>query len=143
MANMYGKVASYEPSYLLSDPTGANLIAVSAEPGNGTVERGTVLYRKENGMYAPAAAGNATAGNDLVVLDETVDTDAEATIAETVRVYRAGRLISGKVVLAEGAAVTPAIALVLRQQGIVLTAMESADTFDNTLPGEPEAANAT
>ena len=38
------------PGYLLADPQGAELIAIPCEPGNGVIKRGTVVYRKSNGM---------------------------------------------------------------------------------------------
>lgn len=130
--SLFETIGTSNPEYLMSDPQGADMIAIPCEPGNGTVKRGTVMYRKATGMYAPAAAANVISTNSLVVLDESVDTSANATVAEDARAYRAGRLIAGKVTLAADAAVTPDLALILRQQGIVLDQMESTAEFNNS-----------
>jgi hypothetical protein len=131
--SMYEVIGTNNPEYLLADPQGADIIAIPVEPGNGTIARGTVMYRKSTGLFAPAASGNATSSNFLVVLDESVNSSANMVIAEVARAFRAGRLIAGKVTLAAGADVTAAIALVLRQQGIVLDqATMTAAEFDNS-----------
>lgn len=130
--SLFETIGTSNPEYLMSDPQGADMIAIPCEPGNGTVKRGTVMYRKATGMYAPAAAANVISTNSLVVLDESVDTSANATVAEDARAYRAGRLIAGKVTLAADAAVTPDLALILRQQGIVLDQMEGTAEFNNS-----------
>nr|DAR77779.1 MAG TPA: hypothetical protein [Caudoviricetes sp.] len=113
------------PGYLLADPQGAELIAIPCEPGNGVIKRGTVVYRKSNGMYAAAANAQVTATNMLAVIDETVDTDANANVAENARAYRAGRLIYGKVTLASDAALSAANMVVLRGQNIVFDQMDA------------------
>ncbi len=129
--SLYEVIGTNNPEYLLADPQGADIIAVSCEPGNGTVKRGTVMYRKDNGMYAPADTGNVTASNMLVVLDESVNTNANMAVAEDARAYRAGRLIYGKVTLASDAALSAANIAVLRGQGIVFDRMDTAETFAN------------
>lgn len=129
--SLYSKIGESSPTYLLADPQGADVIAISCKPGNGTVKRGTVMYREANGMWSPAAAANAVATNQLAVLDETVDTTASATIAEDARAFRAGRFIKGKVTLAADAAVTADVEVVLRTQGIVFDPMVSNETFNN------------
>lgn len=118
--NLFGTIGTSNPEYLLADPNGCHKIAIPCEPGNGTVKRGTIMYRKANGMFAPAAAANAVSTSYLAVLDETVDTDANLGIAEDAAAYQNGRLIAGKVTLASDGEVTAAIELVLRQQGITL-----------------------
>ena len=128
---MYKVIATNDATYLLHDPQGADVIAVPLEPGNGTIHRGTILYRKSSGMYAPAATGDVVSTNNLVVLDEEVNTDANMTIAEDAKAYRAGRLIAGKVTLKADGTVTAAHALVLRGQGILLEPMDSTSTFNN------------
>ncbi|MDD3881898.1 MAG: InlB B-repeat-containing protein [Eubacteriales bacterium] len=128
---MYNVIGTNNPTYLLADPQGADLIAIPCEPGNGTVKRGTIMYRKSSGMYAPAATGDVVITNNLAVLDEEVNTDASMTIAEDARAYRAGRLVAGKVTLKSDGTVTAAHALVLRNQGIMLDRMENTSTFDN------------
>ena len=94
--SLYEVIGRNEPDYLLYDPNGAERIAVPMEPGAGTVNRGTVCYRKESGMYAAAAAAQAVGTNYLVVLDETVDTgDGDTAVAATA--FRSGKLVKGKV----------------------------------------------
>ena len=129
--SMYEVIGTNNPEYLLADPNGADLIAIPCEPGNGKINRGTVMYRGQDGMWLPATATEAVDTNSLVVLDESVDTDANATIAEDARAYRAGRLIAGRVTLKDSAELTDAVQLVLRKQGIVLDQMACTETFDN------------
>ena len=135
--SLYEVVGTKNPTYLLSDPQGAEKIAIPCEPGNGIVKRGTVMYRKETGLWAPAAEGNAVSTNQLAVLYETVDTaglDAGTkVIAEDARAYRAGRFVKGRVTLAADAAVTAAAEVVLRAQGIVFSQMAGAAAFDNSV----------
>ena len=131
--SMFEVIGTENPNYLLHDPQGAEVVAIPCAPGNGTIQRGTVMYKKTGGMYAPAAAAQATGSYDLVVLDEEVNTSANMLVAEDARAYRAGRLIAGKVTLAAGAALTAAAALALRLQGIVFDWMDAAGSdFDNT-----------
>lgn len=134
--SLYEKIGEKNPTYLVADPTGLDTIAIPCAPGNGIVPRGTVMYRAATGLYAPAAAANVVSTNQLVVLDETVDTTASATIAEDARAIRAGRLIAGKVTLAAGADLTEANKVILRTMGIVFDVMESTDTFNNVVAEE-------
>lgn len=130
--SLYKKIGESNPTYLLSDPQGADKIAIPCKPGNGVVGRGTLMFRDGDGMYAPATAADVVATKFLVVLDETVDTDANASIAEDAAAYRAGRMIAGKVLLKDGSTPDAAAALVLRQQGIVLNhMMDTAPEFNN------------
>lgn len=86
-------------------------------------------------MWAPAASANAVATNQLVVLNETVNTAGVATeggtIAEDAAAYRAGRLIAGMVTLAAGATLTAEAVLALRNQGIVLDQKTNTEAFNN------------
>lgn len=132
--SMYEVIGTNKPDYLLSSPEGADKIAVPVKPGNGTVKRGTILYRDDTGMYVPAAAAEAVDGKFLVVLDETVDTTKNASVAEDAAAYRAGKLARGKVMTKDGAAATAAIELVLRKQGIMIEQTETTKTFKNTTP---------
>lgn len=120
---LYDEIGASNPAYLLADPQGADKIAIQCEPGNGVVKRGTVMYRKASGQYAPAASANVAATNMLAVLDETVDTSANTSIAEDAAAYRAGRFVFGKVTLASDAALSAANQVVLRGQGIVFDQM--------------------
>lgn len=131
--NMYEVIGTNNPEYLLADPEGADLISIPCEPKNGTIKRGTVVYRKASGMYAPAAAANVVSTNMLAVLDETVDTDANETVAEDARAFRGGRLIYSKVFLTGDVALTAANIVVLRGEGIVFDQMDTAAEFKNTI----------
>ena len=134
--SLYKKVGESNPMYLLSDPQGAEKIAIPCKPGNGTINRGTLMFREDNGMYAPATAADVVNTKSLVVLDETVNTDANATVAEDAAAYRAGRMIAGKVLLKDGTAPNAAAQLVLRQQGIVFNQMmDTAPDFNNEVGG--------
>ena len=133
---MYSVVGTNNPEYLLADPIGADVVAISMEPGNGTVKRGTVVYRKSTGMCAPAAEANVVNTNQLYVLDEQVDTDADPEIAEDAKAYRAGKLIYGRVTLANDAELTEAAVTVLRGQGIVFNQMDTAAEFNNKISQE-------
>lgn len=131
--SLYEVIGTKQPDYLLADPVGGDKIAISVKPGNGVIKRGTVMYREESGMWSPAAAENAIDTNHLCVIDETVDSNANATVAEDAAAYRAGKLIRGKVVLKADGEVTDAIALVLRKQGIVLDYMVPGAEHNNSI----------
>lgn len=129
--SLYEVIGTNNPEYLLADPNGADLIAIPCKPGNGKINRGTVMYRGTDGMWLPASAAEAVDTNMLAVLDESVDTTASATVAEDARAFRAGRLIAGKVTLKDGAELTAAVQLALRKQGIVFDQMVGTGTFTN------------
>lgn len=129
--SLYEVIGTNNPEYLLADPNGADLIAIPCKPGNGKIDRGTVMYRGADGMWLPASAAEAVDTNMLAVLDESVDTTASATVAEDARAFRAGRLIAGKVTLKDGVELTAAVQLALRKQGIVFDQMVGTGTFTN------------
>ena len=134
MSDLYNVVGTSANKQLLADPQGADVVAVPVEPGNGNIKRGTILYRKATGLWAPAASGNILTTNMLVVLNEDIasgDSVGVGAVAEDAAAYRAGRFISGKVTLASDGTVTDAHKVVLRKQGIVFDQMESTDTFNN------------
>lgn len=120
--NMFETIGTNNPAYLLADPNCADVIAIPVEAGQGVVARGTVMYRKTNGAWAAATASDVVATNMLSVIDESVDTAASEN-NEVAKAYRAARLISGKVTLKGGAAITAAQAIILRTQGIVFDQM--------------------
>lgn len=133
---MYKTIGTWDPSYLLADPNGAQAISIPCAPGNGVIERGQLMKRGSNGMYVPAAAADIVNTNYLVVVDDVVDTTENATIAAEARAYRAGRLIESKLLLSGGGTLTAAHKLVLRQQGIMLDIlMEDAAEFNNSTEG--------
>lgn len=140
MSDLYGVVGTSDYANLLADPLGADKISIPCEPGNGDVAIGTVMYRKASGMYAPAAAANAIATNQLVVLGENVATGTApasgvVAVAEDAAAYRAGIFVDGAVKLAAGAALTDAIKVVLRGQGIKFDKKEAVTEFNNTVTG--------
>ena len=140
MSELYTKIGESGYDQLLADPQGADVIAVPCEPGNGDIKRGTILYRKASGLWAPAAAAQIVNTNQLVVLNEAVATGSApasgvTATAEDAAAYRAGRFIDGRVTLAADAALTEAHKVVLRQQGIVFDKKESTTTFTNTVTG--------
>lgn len=140
MSELYKKIGVSGYDQLLADPQGADVIAVPCEPGNGDIKRGTILYRKASGLWAPAAAAQIVNTNQLVVLNEDVATGSApasgtTVTAEDVAAYRAGRFIDGRVTLAADAALTEAHKVILRQQGIVFDQKENTSTFTNTVTG--------
>ena len=133
MSSIYDVIGTSNPAFLLADPIGADPIAVPMEPGNGTVKRGTVIYRKASALWAPAANADVTTSNMLAVLNEDVNTGTELNgdmVAEDAAAYRAGRFIDGKVTLASNATLSAANKVVLRLQGILFKVDENADEID-------------
>ena len=134
MTDLYSTIGSRAYDNLLADPQGADVIAIPCRPGNGSIKRGTVMYRESSGLWSPAASGQITTSYMLAVLNEDVETGDSVepgAVAEDAAAFRAGRFIDGKVKLASNADVTAAHKVVLRMQGIVFNPMESADTFQN------------
>ena len=134
MANLYGTIGQSTPEHLLADPLNARPIAIPMEPGNGTVKRGMVVYRKASGFWAPAGSAAITTSNLLAVLNEEIDT-GEGTVAENAAAYQTGRFIDGKVFYDNSGtptAVTAAHKVALAKQGIFFDqSVESAPEFDN------------
>ena len=135
MSKLYDVIGSTGYANLLSDPQGADVIAINCEPGNGVVPAGTVMYRTATGLYKPAASAQITTSYMLVVLGETVDTGTELdgeTVAEEAKAYRAGMFIDGAVFLASKNALTAAHKVVLRLDNIVFDKKDAAaNTFEN------------
>lgn len=134
MSELYSKIGEKAYSKLLADPQGADVFAITCEPGNGTIPRGTLVYRKSSGLWAPAASANVTTNNMLAVLNETVDTGdavAPGAVAEDAAAYRAGRFVDGCVKLASNGSLSAAHKVVLRLQNIVFSPDDAAAGFDN------------
>lgn len=134
---LFETIGMTEKSNLLSDPVGAEKIVVPIEPGSGTINRGTIVYRKDTGLWAPAAASNIVITNVFAVLDETVisaaATDEESKVAEDALAYRSGNFINGSVTLAEDAVVTEAHKAVLIRQGIKFDHKTETASFENSV----------
>jgi len=127
MSQMYGKIGENKPEYLLADPQDADMIAVPLKPKQGVVPRGMIAYRTATGQYAAAEEDDVTEENSLVVIDERVDTDLEATIAENARAFRAARLVRERVILKDADTLTREAELILRKQGLVFEPIHSAE----------------
>lgn len=141
MSNLYGIIGQSTPDHLLADPMNGNPISVPMEPGNGTIKRGTVVYRKSAGFWAPAASADIVNTNLFAVLNEEIETgetpESGATVvAENAAAYRTGTFIDGRVTLASDAALTAAHKVVLARQGIIFSVKSEADEFDNGVTGE-------
>lgn len=130
---LYKKLGETLNEKLLADPIGADPIAIPMKPKQGTVKKGTIVFREANGLYSAAKEADAVITNSLAVLDETIDTDLDANVADVARAYRAGRLVESAVKLAADAAITPAVKLVLRNQGIMLDVADDAPQFNNKI----------
>lgn len=140
MAELYGVIGTSNTVNLLADPQGADKIAIPCEPGNGDIPAGTLMYRKDSGLWAPAASAQVVNTNQLAVLKEAVASGAapasgETAVAEDGIAYRAGCFIDGAVTLAASATLTEAHKVILRQQNIVFDKKESTTTFTNTVTG--------
>lgn len=140
MSELYGVIGTRTYDQLLADPQGADVITIPCKPGNGAVKCGTIMYREATGLYSPAASEQIVNTNQLVVLNEDVDTGsapASGTVAVAVdaAAYRAGRFADGRVKLAADVALTDAHKVILRMQNIVFDQMENTATFDNTVTG--------
>lgn len=133
---MFETIGKWEPDYLLSDPNGAARLAIPCAPGNSVIQRGMIMKRGDNGMYEPAAAADIVNTNFLVILDETVDTNASETVAAEAAAFRGGRVIVSRVHLKDDGTLTAAHKLVLRQQGFLMDIlMGEAEEFNNSTEG--------
>ena len=127
MENLFGTIGTHEPSYLLASNYDTDAVAISVEPGNGTIPSGAVMYRKTGVLYAPAASANIVTTNNLVVLRDDVDTTTSETVAVAAAAYRRAKFIAGKVLVKNGdnyEAISAAQEAVLRKQGIELSPMD-------------------
>lgn len=129
MENLFGTIGRKDPRYLLASNYDANAIAVSVEPGHGTIPAGAVMYRKSDSvLYAPAATANIVTTNNLVVLRDDVDTTTSDSVAVAAAAYRRATFIAGKVLVYDGSSayepITAAHAIVLRKQGLELSPMD-------------------
>lgn len=138
MENLFGTIGTHEPSYLLASNFDTDAIAISVEPGNGTIPAGAVMYRKSGVLYAPAASANIASNNNLVVLRDDVDTTTNAAVAVAAAAYRKAKFLAGRVLYndsGEYKAITSAHAIVLRGQNLELS------PFDNWEDDAVEADN--
>lgn len=135
MSELYSTIGSRSYANLLADPQGADIISIPCKPGNGSIKRGTVMYREPTGLWSPAASGQISTSYMLAVLNEDVETGdsiAAGAVAEDAAAFRAGCFIDGKVKLASNGTVTESHKIVLRMQGIVFDKMDGADGLHNS-----------
>lgn len=135
MSKLYNTVGTSAPDQILAKVE-ADPIAVNLLPGQGELQRGTLLYKDANGFYAKAASAQITTSYDLVVLNEDMDTGNGGTaVAEVAAAYREGTFIDGRVKYNSGGtmeSVTAAHKVALRLFGIKFSqSVESAGAFEN------------
>lgn len=129
MTELYKTIGQSVPETL--EAGGGKQVAISMEPGNGTVKHGTVLYRKSNGFYAPAAAGNITDDSILVLLVNDTDTDQSENVATPAAVYISGEMLYKDVVLADGVTtLNAAQAHIMRKLGFILAPLDELKSAD-------------
>lgn len=133
----YKEIAESNPEYLIAYPLGAERIGISVAPGQGIIKRGTVVYQQANGLFAPAGSAQIVGTNYIAVLDETVDTNENASVAAAVRAYIKGRLFAKYIILANNDTLTAANELVLRQQGITLDEIVGDRVLKTAIPPLP------
>lgn len=130
--SLYGKIGESNPSALLAEADGVRKISVAMAPGNGIAARGAICYKDAaTGMYKPAALADIIDANQLVVLDETVDTDESTEIGMAAAAYREATLIREKVTITGEDALTRAAEATLRKQGLYLSPNNDSPDFDN------------
>lgn len=121
MENLFGTLGQSDVKDLLA--TGdSKAVAISLEPGSGTIPAGTLIYKKTNGFYAPAAAAQISTSYNLLVLKDDTDISTSAGIGIAAAAYESGCFKAGKVLKDDGnsgyEAVSAAEAIVLREFGI-------------------------
>ena len=133
--SLFNTIGTNTPTALIARPDNLDPISVPLYPTPGTYKPGTLMYRMASGFYAPAASGNAVTSNMLVVLGEEITVESGETVAPAVQAYRAGCFVDGAVKYdnsGTATAVTEAMKVVLRKQGIVFLPMaDTAADFDN------------
>ena len=121
MENLFGTIGQSDVKDLLATGN-SRPVAVNLEPGSVTLPAGALIYRKESGLYALAAAAQISASYNLLVLANDADISTSAGIAIAAKAYESGCFKAGKVLKDAGnsgyEAVSAAEAIVLRQFGI-------------------------
>lgn len=98
----------------------AETFSVQLAPGQGTLERGSLLAAGDSGM---TLIDTATTGTANAVLAEEVDTgdDAEATDTVEAVAYRTGHFNANMLIVADGYEITAADKEALRVAGILIS----------------------
>ena len=123
---LYGdNYAKYEPNSIFASGAGARAIAIAVAAGEGSLKRGSILVRDTDNTYKFAATADVVATNNLVILDEDLETGSDNTQMATVsRGWSSGVFMSGKLILKSNGALTAANMAALSNMGIKLKAYE-------------------
>lgn len=104
---------------ILADAQNAVLKSVVMGSGSGTVPLGAVLYKNAESQWQPAASANIVAGTELAIAMEPVETgDIAGGDGIAASALFAGVVVGENLTLTDEAALTDAMLLVLRGQGI-------------------------
>lgn len=123
--SMYGTIGQSRDFSLLAGTGTERVIGVSVKPGSGLLERGTLVQKGADGLYAPAKTGSLASGA-CAVLENDTDTGSEASgIAPSAAAYASGLFLSAKLKLKTGS-LTAADLLELRRQGILTDNMDGS-----------------
>lgn len=95
----------------------ADVFSVQLEAGQGILERGTLLARKDDGIMEMIAT--ATTGKANAVLSDPVDTGDTEGEAVTGIAYRTGHFNTNRLIVAEGYEITATDREALRVAGIM------------------------
>ena len=128
MGNLIQNIGTSVDQSLLAD-TRFNRIGVAIFPGEGELERGTVIARDASGMYKAAVSGSLD-NVMLAILDETIDAGTESTgIGVTARAYESGTFIRERVKFEAGSVLSDADVLALAKLNLLMRITEG--TLDN------------
>lgn len=131
--DMYAVLGTSADYSLLAGTGTESEIGVALAPGNGALERGTIIKKGANGLYAPATTGGMAGGECAVLMNDEYTGAEKNGIAPSAAAYKTGRFLSGKVKLATGS-LSAADVLELRRQGITIDGM-SGTLNNEVVPG--------
>ena len=125
---LYQNLGTSPDNNLVADAEGLVRIGAIIHPGEGELDRGTILAKDASGMYKPAVSGAMT-GKMLCILDEAVDSGSDTTgDGVSARVYERGTFIYEKVALVSGT-LSADDQVAMRTQGLFLRVLDG--TIDN------------
>lgn len=127
---LYETIGTSTVRKLLASTEGVRKATLPIQPNEAAIPAGTVLYRQASGLWTPAAAAQIVDANALAVLNEDLAVNS-GNVAEDADAYVAGCFIDGQVKDSAGTAVTAAMKLVLRKQGIFFKEDATVGTFNN------------
>lgn len=127
---LYETIGTSTVRKLLASTEGVRKATLPIQPNAAAIPAGTVLYRQASGLWTPAAAAQIVDANALAVLNEDLAINS-GNVAEDADAYVAGCFIDGTVKDSTGTAVTAAMKLALRKQGIFFKEDATVGTFNN------------